>query len=324
MKIVLALGGNALLRRGEPQGAAQQLANIERAAAQIALIAGALPAHQLVITHGNGPQVGLLALQAAAYASTSDVPAYPLDVLGAETEGMVGYLLEQGLSNRLPGRTVATLITRTEVSLADPAFQSPSKPIGPVYSADEAVRIAHERGWVMAAENAGAGKSVGMRRVVPSPAPLRVLSLQAIEWLLSHGAIVIAAGGGGVPVALQSAAHGDGPSKGLNGLVGVEAVVDKDATSSLLARELGAECLLIATDVPALYLDFGLPTQRALHRVTTTELAHMHFAAGSMAPKVQAACDFVNATGERAVIGSLDDIDAMLRGDAGTQIRRED
>ena len=320
MKIVLALGGNALLRRGEPQGAAQQLANIERAAAQIALIAGAEPAHQLVITHGNGPQVGLLALQAAAYATTSNVPAYPLDVLGAETEGMVGYLLEQGLSNRLPGRTVATLVTRTEVSLADPAFQSPSKPIGPVYSADEAARITRERGWVVAAENAGAGRSVGMRRVVASPAPLRVLSLQAIEWLLSHGAIVIAAGGGGVPVAMQPTPHGATVTRAL---AGVEAVVDKDATSSLLARSLGAECLLIATDVPALYFDFGLPTQRALHRVSTAAIARTHFAPGSMAPKVQAACDFVNATGARAVIGSLDDIDAMMRGDAGTQIRRE-
>lgn len=304
MKIVLALGGNALLRRGQPQGAAQQLANVERAAAQMALIAAQVPAHQIVIAHGNGPQVGLLALQAAAYTA---VAAYPLDVLGAESEGMVGYLLEQALNNELPGRVVATLITRTEVSLADPAFAAPSKPIGPVYTPEQARSIAEQRGWAMAADGAG------MRRVVACPQPLRVLSLQAIEWLLSHGALVVAAGGGGVPVALQP--HGDG-----HRLQGVEAVIDKDTCSALLARQLQADCLLIATDVPALYLDFGLSTQRPLARSTPQALMKLQFAAGSMAPKVLAACAFVKATGARAVIGALDHIEAMLQGEAGTQI----
>lgn len=317
MKIVLALGGNALPQRGAPQDVGEQRRNVDRAAAPIALIASATPPNALVVTHGNGPQVGLLALQAEAYKA---VAAYPLDVLGAESEGMVGYLLEQALQNRLPGRVVATLLTRTEVRRDDPAFAAPSKPIGPMYSADESARVAKERGWTMAAD----GK--GFRRVVPSPVPVRVLSRQAIAWLLEHGAVVIAAGGGGVPVAPPAllAAAANGLDADLQtqpyALQGVEAVIDKDAASSLLARDLGADCLLIATDVPALYLDWGLPTQRAIGRITPRELAELHFAAGSMGPKVKAACDFVIATGRRAVIGSLDDSVAMLSGEAGTQI----
>ena len=313
MKIVLALGGNALLQRGAPQDVTEQRCNVERAAVQIARIASASPPNDLVVTHGNGPQVGLLALQAEAYAA---VPAYPLDVLGAESEGMVGYLLEQALQNHLPGRVVATLFTRTEVRLDDPAFAAPSKPIGPMYNADEAARVAKQRGWAMAADG------TGFRRVVPSPAPVRVLSQQAIAWLLQHGALVIAVGGGGVPVALRPASA-IGPAADLHArpheLQGVEAVIDKDAASSLLARGLGADCLLIATDVPALYRNWGLPTQQAIERTTPGELAGLKFAAGSMGPKVKAACDFVSATGRRAVIGSLDDSEAMLRGDAGTQ-----
>jgi carbamate kinase len=317
MKIVVALGGNALLQRGQAQDAATQWENVQRAAKQIARIARTQPAHQLVVAHGNGPQVGLLALQAAAY---KDVTAYPLDILGAESEGMVGYMLEQALSNLLntqatpaPAklRVVATLFTRTEVSLDDAAFLRPTKPIGPVYSALDAARIGQERGWTMAGD--GTGQGAGMRRVVASPAPLRILSLQAIEWLLAHGALVIAAGGGGVPVAQRQGSN-DGA------LYGVEAVIDKDACSSLLARELQADCLLIATDVPALYADWGLPSQRALGRTTTAVLAAMQFTPGSMAPKVQAACDFVNATGMRAVIGALDDIEGLLVGSHGTQI----
>ena len=293
-----------MLRRGEALSAANQLVNIRRAAAQLALVANG---NELVLTHGNGPQVGLLALQSAAY---SAVASYPLDVLGAQTDGMIGYLLEQELNNLLPSRVIATLLTRIEVSLADPAFAAPSKPIGPVYTKAEADRIGQEQGWTMAADGSA------FRRVVPSPAPQRVLGLQPIEWLLAHGALVIAAGGGGIPVAADASTEG----RILHGLHGVEAVIDKDACSSLLARDLGADVLIIATDVDAVYLDFGLPTQRAVGRVAPQAFAQTRFAAGSMGPKVAAACSFVEATGQRAVIGSLDLIEAMLRGDAGTQL----
>lgn len=307
MKVVVALGGNALLRRGQALSADNQLANIRRAATQLARIASA---HALVLTHGNGPQVGLLALQSAAYtAVNSTVESYPLDVLGAETEGMIGYLLEQELANLLPAtRTITTLLTRVEVDPLDPAFAHPSKPIGPIYTASQAAQLAADKGWKMAAD----GDS--MRRVVASPQPLRVLGLDAIRWLLEHDALVIAAGGGGIPVAKGA----DGRS-----LQGVEAVIDKDLCSSLLARELQADCLVIATDVAAVYLDWGQPSQRALGKVTPQELTQHSWPAGSMGPKVAAACAFVVATGRRAVIGSLDDIEALLAGTAGTQVYPE-
>lgn len=301
MKIVIALGGNALLRRGEPPTGANQLANIRRAAAQIALVAEGA---RLVLTHGNGPQIGLLALQAA---QAGNEP-HPLDVLGAQTDGMIGYLLEQELANLLPSRVLATLLTRIQVSLADPAFAAPSKPIGPMYDAAQARRIGKDHGWTMAADGPG------FRRVVASPAPVRVLGLQPIEWLLAQGVLVIAAGGGGIPVAAESDCYR---------LHGVDAVIDKDACSSLLARELHADLLVIATDVEAVYLDHGKPTQRALGRVTPSDLQQSDFAAGSMGPKVAAACDFVNATGRRAAIGSLEHIVAMVHGTAGTQVRAD-
>ena len=303
MKLVVALGGNALLRRDQPPTAENQLENIRRAAAQLARVAAD---NDLVLTHGNGPQVGLLALQAAAYVK---VDAYPLDVLGAQTDGMIGYLLEQELANQLPTtRTVTTLITRVEVDPQDPAFGHPSKPIGPIYAKAESEQVASDKGWVMAADGDA------FRRVVASPQPLRVLGLQAIRWLLERGAVVIAAGGGGIPVA--STVPGEG-------LQGVEAVIDKDLCSSLLARDLKADVLVIATDVPSVYLDWGLPTQRAIGKVTPKALAAQDFAAGSMGPKVTAACAFVLATGQRAVIGSLDQIEAMLAGTAGTQVCTE-
>jgi carbamate kinase len=303
MKLVVALGGNALLRRDQPPTAENQLNNIRRAAAQLARVAAD---NDLVLTHGNGPQVGLLALQAAAYVN---VDAYPLDVLGAQTDGMIGYLLEQELANLLPAaRAVTTLITRVEVDEDDPAFHHPSKPIGPVYNKAESERVAADKGWVMAPDGDA------FRRVVASPQPLRVLGLQAIRWLLEHGAVVIAAGGGGIPVA------NTGPDEGLQG---VEAVIDKDLCTSLLARDLKADVLIIATDVPAVYLDYGLNTQRAIGKVTPQALARHDFAAGSMGPKVAAACAFVLATGQRAVIGSLDQIEGMLAGTAGTQVCTE-
>ena len=303
MKIVVALGGNALLRRGEVPSSGNQLANIRRAAAQLARIA---PGNDLVLTHGNGPQIGLLALQSAAYRS---VQSYPLDVLGAQTDGMIGYLLEQELGNLLPNRPIATLMSRVEVDLADPAFGLPTKPIGPVYDVEQAEAIRREQGWPMARDGDG------FRRVVASPTPRSFVGLQSIRWLLSHGALVIAAGGGGIPVS-RAAPGGE--------FHGVEAVIDKDLCSSLLARELGADCLVIATDVDAVYVDFGLPTQRALRRASPATLRDRNFPVGSMGPKVEAANSFVRMTQRRAVIGSLDHIEAMLRGEAGTQITPED
>ena len=300
MKLVIALGGNALLRRDQAPSAENQLENIRTAASQLARVAAG---HALVVTHGNGPQVGLLALQGAAYAA---VATYPMDVLGAQTEGMIGYLLEQELSNLLPAtRAVATLLTRVEVDLRDPAFGHPGKPIGPMYTQAEAQRVAAARQWSSAPDG------TGYRRVVASPQPLRVLGLDPIRWLLEHGAIVIAAGGGGIPVARAE----DGRS-----LRGVEAVIDKDLCSAVLARALDADCLLIATDVDAVYTHWGEPTQQALGKVSAQFLAQQTFAAGSMGPKVQAACQFVQATGRRAVIGKLDQIEAMLAGTAGTQV----
>ena len=303
MRLVIALGGNALLRRGQALSADNQLDNVRVAAAQLARVA---LKHEVVLTHGNGPQVGLLALQAAAYTA---VQGYPLDVLGAQTDGMIGYLLEQELSNLLPPhKVVVTLLTRVEVDLADPAFAKPSKPIGPVYRREEADRVAAEKGWVIAPDGSG------FRRVVASPQPQRVLGLDPIRWLLGHQALVIAAGGGGIPVAVAD----DGRSRH-----GVEAVIDKDLCSGLLARELNADCLIIATDVDAVYLDWGLSTQRALRQTSPDELALHSFAAGSMGPKVEAASRFAAITGQRALIGSLEHIEAMLEGRAGTEVRRD-
>ena len=303
MRLVVAIGGNALLRRGQALSAANQLENIRVATTQLARVA---LAHELVLTHGNGPQVGLLALQSAAY---TEVEAYPLDVLGAETDGMIGYLIEQELANALPdSRTVATLLTRVEVDPKDTAFTHPTKPIGPVYNEADAKRLAAARHWTIAADG------TGFRRVVASPQPLRVLGLDPIRWLLERGAVVIAAGGGGIPVA-----------KGIEGrqLHGVDAVIDKDLCSVLLARGIEADCLVIVTDVKAVFLDWGTPAQRAVDKVTPEALASHAFAAGSMGPKVAAACEFVRATGKRAVIGSLDEIEAMLAGTAGTQVCRD-
>ena len=299
MRLVIALGGNALLRRGQPLTADNQLKNIRRAAAQLARVASD---NELVLTHGNGPQVGLLALQSAAYTA---VESYPLDVLGAQTDGMIGYLLEQELANLLPRRTVTTLLTRVEVDPNDPAFAKPTKPIGPVYTQDESKRVAAEKNWGMAPD----GDS--FRRVVASPQPLRVLGLDPIRWLLEKGALVIAAGGGGIPVVRGADGHS---------LQGVEAVIDKDLCSGVLAHELKADCLVIATDVAAVFLDWGKPQQRALGKVSPKTLATLSFPAGSMGPKIAAACRFVEASGKRAVIGSLDQIEAMLSGNAGTQI----
>jgi len=301
MRIVVALGGNALLRRGEPMTADQQRRNVHEACAHLARIQ---PGNDLVIAHGNGPQVGLLALQAAAYAP---VTPYPLDVLGAESEGMIGYLIEQELGNLLPGTVpLATLLTQVQVDPEDPAFSNPTKPIGPVYSKEEADHLATSRGWHIAADGDR------FRRVVPSPRPQKILELRPIRWLLDKGTVLICAGGGGVPTRFSNAGQWEG----------VEAVIDKDLCASLLARELDADILIIATDVDGIYRNWGKPDQQRLDRVKVDEIDPGDFPAGSMGPKVQAALEFVRATGRPAVIGALGGIDDMLAGRAGTRIER--
>src|SRR3990167_8672861 len=299
MRIVVAIGGNALLRRGEPMTAENQRLNVRIATEQIAKIT---PGNQMVIAHGNGPQVGLLALQAAAYTS---VNAYPLDVLGAETEGMIGYMIEQELGNLLPFEVpFATLLTQVEVDPADPAFAHPSKPIGPVYSQEQAQRLAAEKGWSIAADGDN------FRRVVASPRPQRIFEIRPIQWLLEKGTVVICAGGGGIPTVYDENRK----------LKGIEAVIDKDLCSALLAEQLGADLLVIATDVSAAFADWGLPTQKAIARAHPDALERLPFAAGSMGPKVQAACEFARHTNKPAVIGALADIEAIVEGQAGTRI----
>jgi carbamate kinase len=298
MLIVTALGGNALLRRHEPLDAEVAQRNVKLAATALVEIASE---NQLVVTHGNGPQIGLLALQSEAF---RDVRTYPLDVLGAESEGMIGYLLERELGNVLGEIPVASLITQTVVDALDPAFRRPSKPIGPVYDAERAQVLARERGWTVAPDGDG------WRRVVASPIPRSIVELPTIRLLLEHGIVVVCTGGGGVPVVVDSsgARHG------------VEAVVDKDRASALLARQLAADLLLLLTDVPAVETDWGSPNAKRLSTVTPTELEAYHFAAGSMAPKVDAASSFVRSTGKRAVIGALADAAALVDGTAGTNI----
>jgi carbamate kinase len=298
MRIVVALGGNALLRRGQPMTAKNQRENVRIAAKALAPIAAD---NQLVISHGNGPQVGLLALQSAAY---EEVEAYPLDVLGAQTEGMIGYMIEQELGNLLPIEyPFATILTMVEVDPEDPAFDKPTKPIGPVYSEADAKRLEEEKGWSMRPD----GEQ--WRRVVPSPEPHRIFEMRPIHWLLENGTIVICAGGGGIPTIYNEEGN----------LEGVEVVIDKDRASALLAFELEADLLIMATDTDGVYLDWGAEEARRIERTTPDEIEKYEFAAGSMGPKVEAAADFVSRTGQRAVIGALADIPAMVEGTAGTQ-----
>ena len=307
MRVVVALGGNALLRRGEPLTAENQRANARVACKALAPVA---LQHELVISHGNGPQVGLLALQGSAY---TEVDPYPLDLLGAQTEGMIGYLIQQELGNELPQeKRFASLLTLIEVDPADPAFGDPSKPIGPVYSEEESTKLADEKGWEFKRD----GDS--FRRVVPSPLPQHIFGVEPVEWLLEHDAVVICAGVGGIPVM-----HTEEPTPAGRQLVGVEAVIDKDLASALLAKELKADALAIVTDVDAVYADWGTPDQRAIRRATPEALMDTEFAAGSMGPKVRAACSFVAETGGLAAIGSIEDTPALLRGEAGTIVTGE-
>ena len=301
MRVVVALGGNALLKRGEPMTADVQRGNVRKAAPALAAVAGK---HQLVLSHGNGPQVGLLALQAAAY---EEVEAYPLDVLGAQTEGMIGYLLEQELGNLLPFEVpFATILTMIEVDPSDPAFGDPTKFVGPVYEKEEADKLAADKDWVFKLDGDR------WRRVVPSPQPKRIFEIRPIRWLLEKQVVVICAGGGGVPTMYDPDAA--------KTLVGVEAVIDKDLASELLARDVDADVLVMVTDVDGVYADWGTAAQRRLERVTPSELRAYDFAAGSMGPKVEAAARFVEKTGRRAVIGGLEQIEEIVDGVAGTQV----
>ena len=302
MRIVVALGGNALLRRGESLTADNQRHNIKIAAKALVPIANE---HDLIISHGNGPQVGLLALQGAAYKVNE---AYPLDILDAETEGMIGYLIEQELMNLLPSdQPCATLLTQIEVDPKDPAFLQPSKPIGPVYSQIEANKLARERGWNIAQDGNR------FRRIVASPRPKRIFELGVIELLVNQGVVVICAGGGGIPIVQRE----DGS------LIGVEAVIDKDLASSLLARELKADALLLLTDVDAVYKAWSEPEARAIRRISPRATREFSFAPGSMAPKIEAACEFVEQTGGIAGIGQLKDAAMILTGEAGTLIDQD-
>jgi carbamate kinase len=301
VRILIALGGNALLKRGEPMTADAQRANVRVAARALAPVA---ERHQLVISHGNGPQVGLLALQAAAY---KEVEAYPLDVLGAQTEGMIGYMIEQELGNLLPPDVpFATLLTMIEVDMRDPAFADPTKFVGPIYADADAEGLAAEKGWTFKRDGEH------LRRVVPSPAPKRIFEIRPIKWLLERGVLVICAGGGGIPTAWVP-----GQERTLGG---VEAVIDKDQASALLASDLEAELFVMATDVDGVYEGWGTPDERRLGRVTPDDLRGQDFAAGSMGPKVGAAMRFVEATGKRAAIGALADIERIVEGDAGTSV----
>ncbi len=300
MKIVIALGGNALLKRGEPLESEVQHQNVARAATVVAAIARN---HKVIVTHGNGPQVGLLAMQAESYPA---VRPYPLDMLGAESEGMIGYLIERELRSLLPGRHIVTLLTQTEVSRNDAAFRHPAKPIGPGFEQEEAERLADARNWKIAQDG------VKWRRVVPSPEPLRILELPAIKLLLDVGVLVVCAGGGGIPVTVS-------PTGAVRG---VEAIIDKDLAASLLAHQVGADALLLLTDVGAVYSNWKQKNAQPIDETSPAELRQQTFAPGSMRPKVEAACRFIESGGSFAGIGLIEEATAILLGQRGTRVRR--
>ena len=299
MRIVVALGGNALLRRGQAMTADNQRENVRIAAEALAPVASE---HQLVISHGNGPQVGLLALQGAAYKPDE---AYPLDVLGAQTEGMIGYMIEQELGNLLPFEVpFATILTMIEVDPEDPAFKNPTKFIGPVYEEAEAKRLAEEKNWSIKPDGDK------WRRVVASPLPKRIFEIRPIHWMLEKNTIVICAGGGGIPTVYDENRK----------LHGIEAVIDKDLASELLARDLEADLYIMATDADAVYIDWGKPEQKGIKRAAPDAIRQFDFPAGSMGPKVDAACQFAERTGKSAAIGALADLPGIVAGTAGTTV----
>jgi carbamate kinase len=299
MRVVVALGGNALLQRGQTLNAENQRENIRLAARQLAAIHDH---HELVIAHGNGPQVGLLALMDAAYAA---VDPFPLDVLGAETVGMIGYMIEQELGNIIPYEDhIVTVLTQVVVDPEDPAFNKPSKPVGPIYDRHEAERLRREKGWAIARDGEH------YRRVVPSPTPQRIIEIEVIRMLVDEGIVVICAGGGGIPTAYDSDRK----------LYGVEAVIDKDLAAGLLATGLDADMFVMLTDVASVYADFGSPAQRPIAVAHPDALERLEFAAGSMGPKVAGACKFVRESGHSAAIGKLSDLEDIIDGRAGTLI----
>lgn len=297
-RVVVGLGGNALMRRGEDRATGAAVGHLSRAADVLAEVARD---HALVVTHGNGPQVGLLALQAEALAG--EMPT-PLDVLGAESEGMLGYLLERELRTRLPSTSVAALLTQVQVDPLDPAFRHPTKPIGPVYSKEKAGALARARGWQVGPDGDH------WRRVVPSPTPLRILEAETLALLVDHGVVVVCAGGGGIPVTVDESGW----------VRGVEAVVDKDATAALLARTVSADGLVLLTDVPGVMDGWGTDSATLIPRMTVEEAKAFPAAAGSMGPKIRACADFVAASGGYAAIGRLEDGLAVVEGRAGTRI----
>lgn len=299
MRIVIALGGNALLRRGEKPDATTQIANVEVAIKQLAPLA---EEHELVITHGNGPQVGVLALQSANDTNLSQ--PYAFDTLGAQTQGMIGYWLLQSLQNHLPWRQVASLVNQTLVLASDPAFQNPTKFVGQVYNQEEAEALTKERGWVMKPDGEY------FRRVVGSPQPQRVVETRLIRRMLEGGAVVVCAGGGGIPVVRNAEGK----------LQGVEAVIDKDLTAAVLAEHIDADFLMILTDVPAVMENYGTPEQKEIHHASPQALREGGFPAGSMGPKVEAACRFVELTGGMAAIGQLSDAQKIVAGESGTLV----
>lgn len=295
MRIVVALGGNALSVRGQALTAENQRASIRVAARALAQLLEA--GHEVVVTHGNGPQVGYLALQGGVF---------PLDVLGAETDGMIGYVLQQELDNAYaPDAKYATLLTQIEVDPTDPAFRAPTKFIGPVYTEEAASKLSADRGWTIGKDGAH------FRRTVPSPRPKRILELDVIRLLLDQGVVIICAGGGGIPVVKKH----DGS------MVGVEAVIDKDHASGLLARAIEADAFLMLTDVEGVFSGWGTNDQQLIDHATPAQLREMHFPAGSMGPKVEAACEFAEATGGFAAIGRLTDTVALVAGTTGTRVR---
>jgi carbamate kinase len=299
MRVVAALGGNALLERGEKPDADIQESHVQQAVTSLAAVGRA---HDLVMTHGNGPQVGMLALESERDPALSR--PYSFDVLGAQTQGMIGYWLVQALRGAVPGKPTGCLISQTRVDPGDPAFANPTKFVGPVYEQAQADRLAANHGWTVRRDGAA------WRRVVPSPEPVEIVELPLIQILIDQGALVVCAGGGGIPVTADAS----------GALHGVEAVVDKDLTAALLARAVNADALLLLTDVDAVIDGFGTPDARPIRRATPAELRARQFAAGSMGPKVEAACRFVEATGRMAAIGRVDAAEALLRGEAGTTV----
>lgn len=276
-----------------------QRANVRMACQQIAKV---LPGNELIITHGNGPQVGLIALQQNAY---TDVPMYPLDAIGAESVGMIGYMIARELTNVVPRSiTVTNVLTQTEIDPNDPAFKQPTKPIGPIYTKEEAERLSQTNGWTMASDNDK------FRRVVASPNPQRILGLSALKTLIENGHLVVCCGGGGVPVYFDQKGQ----------LIGAEAVIDKDLASSLLAISVNADLFVIATDVDGVYTDWGKPSQSLIRQIDAISLRKLTFARGSMAPKVEATCRFVEKTGKAAIIGALDQIEKIIDGKSGTLV----